>query len=706
MNTQKKSQYWFQSLSVKLYGGLALFIGLILILSVFSWSSLREVVNIQTVLIDKSMPKLKALSSIVKSSEKLITGALQLTASLSQEGLNKVTEEIQADIEELKKALNYFEQSKESEDKIHFIEVRKLALQMTENLKKIEHSVSEKRKWISLIQQSLDRITVLGRRLHKTLVIEIDDQTFDFAVQSKAVIFAQKKNIKRIRLKDILVYRRLLDLQAQISRAVSLLRETEELGDTDLIQPVRERFLAAISAGQAGLKIFPNTYKELRQDVNQLKQEGLDERQGVFQLKQKILNIEKQQNQYLKENKTIAGRLAEKVRTARFDIQDKNRTANKVFERSMKKAQAVLFSINIFSLLGALALALFFVWPLAKRLAYLSRRMIKMADGDLKEPVQLKGSDEIRDMAGALELFRQNTLEAQRLNLVEKLSKELKKKNKDLEKSIADLHKTKKQLVLQEKLASLGQLTAGIAHEIKNPLNFINNFSKISHGLLKDLKEDLAPAVREIGDKKYEEIQESLQDLQSNMKKISAHGERADNIVNGMLDHSRSESLKRELVDINKYMDTYSELALHSKRSLNSSFTVSLEKNYDPNMPAIEIVPQDMSRMILNIISNACDAVYEKQNQNDEVYRPCIELCTKKEGKSAKIFIKDNGLGLPNEIKEKIFNPFFTTKATGQGTGLGLSLTQDIAVKYGGSITVNSKEGEFTEFVISLPYKQ
>ena len=701
----KKS--WLRSLSFKLYAGLILFVLFILAISIFSWRSLLEMVNIQNTLIGENIPELTLSTGVAQQSERLMQMAPQLISSSSEKELIQIKKEINKDNQSLKKLIQNFEKSNFSKSSS---EMKDQVEKMIGNLTALEKTVSQKRQWIHQMQIISHQMTDLNRKIHKTLVIEIDNKTFDLALQSKAIsVENDLKPRQKIEINDILLYRQLLNLQSQTNISFSLLRETVNLLNADLIQPIQERFLASISACEKALKILPDHYSALKQNIHLLKQAGLGS-QGIFAIKKKILDIEKIQNKYLKQNKIIAGGLAETVKQIKQDIQQDSSKTAQFFEQSLKKNRTLFFIINGISLIGSLVLAFFFIGPLIRRFTYLSNKMRQMSKGRLNEAVQMQGSDEVKDMAEALEVFRKHALEVQRLNLVEKLAEEVQQKNQTLENTIKDLNTTRNQLVIQEKLASLGQLTSGIAHEIKNPLNFINNFSKLSKELIDDLKEELkkissSPSVSENSSNKpptkketWDFIEELLTDIQSNMEKISSHGERANDIIMGMLEHSRGKSGSQELVDVNKAMDTYSNLAFHSQRSLDSSFNVAFEKDYDKSLQPILAVPQDISRIILNLITNACDAVKEKHNHQNNV----IQLKTQKEGNQIKMIIRDNGSGMPDSIKEKIFNPFFTTKATGQGTGLGLSLVHDIVTKHGGAVQVKSKEGEFTEFTVSL----
>ena len=262
------------------------------------------------------------------------------------------------------------------------------------------------------------------------------------------------------------------------------------------------------------------------------------------------------------------------------------------------------------------------------------------------------------------------------------------------------LQATQNQLIQKEKLASLGELTAGIAHEIQNPLNFVNNFSELSVDLVKDLKDELK---RPDKDEAY--IDELFDDLSQNQEKINHHGKRASSIVKGMLEHSRASTGERALTDINALADEYLRLSYHGLRAKDKSFNADYKTDFEPPLSKISIVPQDMGRVLLNLYNNAFYAVHErKQLLNDETYTPSVIVTTKQLENAVEIRVKDNGTGMPESVRAKVFQPFFTTKPTGQGTGLGLSLAYDIVTKgHGGTMEVISKEGESTEFIIRLP---
>jgi signal transduction histidine kinase len=268
--------------------------------------------------------------------------------------------------------------------------------------------------------------------------------------------------------------------------------------------------------------------------------------------------------------------------------------------------------------------------------------------------------------------------------------------NKILETTLANLKSTQSQLIHSEKMASLGELTAGIAHEIQNPLNFVNNFSDVSTELVDEMNE-------EIDNGNLEDAKQILQDLRQNLEKINHHGKRAGDIVKGMLQHSRTSSGQKELTDINALADEYLRLAYHGLRAKDKSFNAATKTDYDETIGLIKVIPQDIGRVVLNLITNAFYAVNERKKQQPEGYEPVVSVSTKKEKNKIEIRVKDNGTGIPQKVLDKIFQPFFTTKPTGQGTGLGLSLSYDIVKAHGGELQVETKEGEGSEFIISLP---
>jgi signal transduction histidine kinase len=307
------------------------------------------------------------------------------------------------------------------------------------------------------------------------------------------------------------------------------------------------------------------------------------------------------------------------------------------------------------------------------------REIIKEVQQNAKQVVQL--SEEKKEQA---------------INRQKILQEEVNRQTAEIRTTLENLKSTQSQLIQSEKMASLGELTAGIAHEIQNPLNFVNNFSEVNSELIAEMKQ-------EIDKGNLQEVKSIADSIDENEQKIISHGKRADAIVKGMLQHSRSSNGLKEPTDINALCDEYLRLSYHGLRAKDKSFNATMKTDFDDTIGNINIIPQDIGRVVLNLINNAFYAVDEKKKHLADGYDPTVSVSTQKENGKVEIRVADNGNGIPQKVLDKIFQPFFTTKPTGQGTGLGLSLAYDIMKAHGGEITVSTKVGEYTEFIIRLP---
>jgi signal transduction histidine kinase len=357
-----------------------------------------------------------------------------------------------------------------------------------------------------------------------------------------------------------------------------------------------------------------------------------------------------------------------------------------------------------FVLFGALALAFVAGMFLAGRMVVpiqaLRAGAARIGRGDMSQRINIKTGDEVEALANQF-----NDMASRLQESYADLEKKVEDRTVELRESLDELRTAQDRLVQTEKLASLGQLTAGIAHEIKNPLNFVNNFSGVSVELLDELQETLAGVKAD--DKAQEEITDVMDTLRGNLEKIVQHGKRADSIVKNMLLHSREGSGEHRPVDINSIVEESLNLAYHGARAEKQGFNITLERSFDPAAGEVDLYPQEVTRVLLNLISNGFYAATKRKAQNgDTNFEPTLAATTKNLGDRVEIRIRDNGTGIPPEVKEKMFNPFFTTKPAGEGTGLGLSISHDIIVKqHAGSIVVDTRPGEFTEFKIVLPRK-
>ena len=296
----------------------------------------------------------------------------------------------------------------------------------------------------------------------------------------------------------------------------------------------------------------------------------------------------------------------------------------------------------------------------------------------------------------------QQAIESQNQSLeyeVHQRTADLARQTDALRTTLQELQATQDQLIQREKMASLGELTAGIAHEIQNPLNFVNNFADVSAELVAELEEERARPQRDAGLEA-----ELLADLRQNLQRISQHGGRASGIVRGMLAHSRQGSGERQPVDVNALCDEYLRLAYHGLRAKDKTFNATLDTDFAPDLPKVAAVPGDLGRVLLNLLTNAFYAVQQRQRQGEPGYRPTVGVATKQAGQWVEICVRDNGTGMPAEVQAKIFQPFFTTKPSGEGTGLGLSLSYDIITQgHSGTLGVASQVGQGTTFTLQLP---
>ena len=339
-------------------------------------------------------------------------------------------------------------------------------------------------------------------------------------------------------------------------------------------------------------------------------------------------------------------------------------------------------------------LVLVFSWILFKRYSDLQKSLVQASLDREIERSQLieKQNQELEEKVA----LRTTELSTANRELSEQ-QEEITAQRDQLSETVEELKTTQQQLIQSEKLASLGELTAGIAHEIQNPLNFVNNFSEVSMELAVEMKEELRNGSKE-------EAIDIADNIEQNLQKIIHHGKRADAIVKNMLQHSRNNSAEKRLTDINALADEYFRLSYHGLRAKDKSFNSEMTTDFDASIPKIEIIPQDIGRVLLNLFNNAFYAVQQRKKAETGGYKPEVKVSTKLNGKFIEVKVTDNGTGIPDAVKSKILQPFFTTKPTGEGTGLGLSLSYDIVAKgHNGTIEINSKEGAFTEFKISLP---
>ena len=377
-------------------------------------------------------------------------------------------------------------------------------------------------------------------------------------------------------------------------------------------------------------------------------------------------------------------------------------SAGENFRTASRISDQITFATLFFSAILALAVMWLVARDIARGLKALKEGAAKVGAGDLEYRIALLQRDELGDVARAFDDMSGH-LGAARGQLTDAHEQE-KRKGEALAIALEELKKTQDRLLVQQKLASLGALTAGIAHEIKNPLNFVTNFAEILKSLIADLRSSVNSQKSHMDPREFEFIEDTLGDIEVNATKIREHGKRADDIVKGMLMHSRGQRGQMQATNLNSLISEYVKLAYHGLRAQDINFNVTIDEDYDPEIPPLNVVPHDLSRVILNIANNGAFAADQKAKQCIPGFRPTLRVSTRNLESQVEIRLRDNGNGISEDIRQKIFEPFFTTKPAGSGTGLGLSMSYEIVVQqHGGQIRVESEPGEYAEFIITIP---
>ena len=676
--------------------------------SLVGWFSFNQVGEVQSRVNEGSVPELEAAFGIAQYSNTLVTAAPRLTSAANAKDLGEVAALIEGAHSALEGEIDTLEERGTGDARVQ--RIRDHANSLVLNIQLITDSMDE--LFIVTEQRDTlrDQLTTVNTRLDATVVPAVDNQYFYTMTGYRNPGDPPAIPQFHFTEDELSLYRSLAELQADANVATQLLVSVFSLSEAPLIEPLRERFEAI--AGNIDRRVDSLQDNQVRAVLipifTWLFDLGMGEGNG-FDLRARELELLQSQQSLLATNRNIAVELVDEVdglvNAAHLNVQ----AATEASTQAILTGRTLLLAITAISVAAAMLISWQFVWRvLLRRLEMLSDWMRRMARGDLEAQVEIGGRDEVADMAAALEVFRQHALEIQRLNLVEQLAQELQGKNEELESVLADLQRAQDQIVMREKLAALGELTAGVAHEIRNPLNFVNNFSEVSAELLQELNEILEEGGETLNEEQRGLIQDISQDLSSNLERIRTHGSRANRIVHDMLMMGRGSGEHRP-TDINGLVDEYSKLAYHSARATNTEFQIDLQQDFDPDVGELDVIPQDLGRVFLNMVSNSCHATHEKRiarveaGNGSEVYFPTVWLTTRRKEEQIEVRIRDNGSGIPDDVIDKIFNPFFTTKPTDQGTGLGLALSSDIIRQHGGAIRATSEPGEYTEMIIDLP---
>ncbi len=705
---------WFRRLTearfriaTQLYVGIGGAAALTLAASLVALFAFAQVGDSQSRVNQGTVPELAAAFGVAQGSGTLVAAGPRLTAAENEGELDRTFVEIapaQRDFERrLEELMDLEAGSDESlggEAEIASIQAR--GAELIGNIAAIQQSVAEGFELGAESEALRQELGALQSRIAALLVPALDDQLFYAMTGFRS--FEQPPAPFEVHFSEPEIdrYRVLIGLQQDITIIDQLLKSLAVLTDGPDIEPVEERYESSATSIERALSAIGETATS--DQLKALFGETLDKSRNSFDLRRREVDVLDRQQELLEQNRDLAARLSDDVESLVAASRSRSDAATVAASQAIRTGRALLIGLNVVSIAGAVFIAWLFVGRLlVRRFEALSSSMREMAGGNLEAEIGIGGKDEVADMAAALEVFRRHALEVQRLNLVEKLADELKEKNDELEVVLADLQKAQDQIVMREKLAALGELTAGVAHEIKNPLNFVKNFSEVSGELLEEVEEIMKENEDgSLDEDQREEIAEIFEDLSGNLKLILSHGERANRIVNDMLKMGRG-AAGRERADINRLIDEHIGLAYHSARATDPNFNLTIEKDFDPDLGTLEVVSQDVGRVFLNLVSNACYATNERRQKSaDESYEPTLTVTTRKMDDGVEVRVRDNGNGIPRDVVDKIFNPFFTTKPTDQGTGLGLALSADIVREHGGMIRVDTEPGEYTEMIVEL----
>ncbi len=690
--------------------------------TLLAYFSFNETLRHEIRLAEYSMPNLINSVDVARKNAIVVNGAFRLVSASSKEEHTAVVEAMARETTSLENTILELEARSAFGEQTRLI--RSHLEELGKHLDVIKRSSARRLAIGQALNVFIDELGETTRRVERLLVQAIDDQAFYLVSGLRRLDEPSHPIGERASEDELTAYRNLITVNQSANLAVLLLDEVLVMADRQFLTPLEERFQSAVLNFMYAYSKLPASMQDdlLEENLTRLDEIGQGP-EGVILLRHEALSRLEQEQDALARAHATSELLVSEINSLVAQINEEAIQSSEASRAAAQTGILLLILLNVFGIMGAFVLGSLFVRRyLVRRLVGLSSAMRGMASGDLEVPLQVEGNDiakpvkgsanyftrriryfiwndEVTDMAKALEVFRRYAHEVQRLNLVEKLAEELDAKNETLEQTLNNLKDAQEQVIAEQKLASLGQLTAGVAHEIKNPLNFVSNFANVSIELADEIEE----LMKQQQDTDLAEIRSILDELRISLGKIKEHGKRADDTVRSMLEHSRSKEGEWRKTNLNALLKQYVDLSYHALRAEDNSFNTSLKEDLDPNMEEITVVPQDICRVFLNLATNAFQALNEKQKKLDRDYEPELSISSRQLENHVEFCIRDNGPGIPEEIRHRIFEPFVTTKDPGKGTGLGLSLTSDIMVRHGGSIQVDTEEGQYTEMRIVLP---
>ena len=722
-------------IAFRIYGAFVILVIATILAGIVGWFSLDNVGAIQDRINDTEVPAMTAAFGIAQNANTLVAAGPKLVATTNPGDYQAVSDEAAASHQALVSALALLQGKNVGDDR--FGRMRTHVDTLISNTHAIQQGMVQSFPRTVRLDEMRHEIDDLSFELNGLLKPAADDQFFYMATGFYNLEDPADDISQSMTESELNRYRILSALASDANSALQILESAFGVASPSALEPLRERFLSTMRRIRYNMGVLEGIGLEenseyitfVREELSPLIEHlqllgSVEEEIGAFGLLDKDFRVIEDRQELLDANRAVAVDLLNDVNVFVKLTDDNVESATTASDRAAFSAKFWLVLVIFVSIIGAAFMAWLFIRRfLLARLENLLGSMRRMAFGEIEDlqeiEIDTSGRDELAAMAYAVDVFRLNSIAAAELDEVRRLNEQLEVTNIELaevvhqrETALTELSRAQDQIVARDKLAALGELTAGVAHEIRNPLNFVKNFSEGGVELVEELKELLEEAEEEGEDADMEYVAELADDLFSNFEFIISHSNRADSIVTGMLAMGRG-STEFHPANVNNLIDEYARLAFHSARAADPDFQLDMQWDLDENMVEIPVIAQDLSRVFVNIVSNSCYATNERRlaaraagasaTLSPDGYMPTLWLSTKLDGEHAEVRIRDNGGGIPDDVVEKIFNPFFTTKPTNEGTGLGLAMCTDIVRGHGGAITVETEPGEGTEMIIRIP---
>ena len=715
-------------IAFRIYGGFVILVIATILASIVGWFALDNVEGIQDGVNNRAIPAMTAAFGIAQHANTLVTAGPRLVATTNPEDYQSVSTEAAQAHQALVSQLALLQGQNVGDER--FDRMRGYVDELISNTHAIQEGMVQSFPRTRRLGEMRQEIDDLSFDVNGLLRPAADDQFFYMTTGYYSTEEPPDAAEQSMTPSQLNRYRLLSTLASDANSVLQILESAFGVSTPIALEPLRERYVSVMRRIEHNMGILEQVgdedsgyitlaIEDLAPLVEKLRILGSGD-EGALGLLNTDFRVFGERRELLAANRAIAVDLLSDVDVFVGVTNDNVESATLASSQSVFSAKFWIVLVSVVSVIGAASMAWIFIQRfLLVRLEALLGSMRRMAYGDIEDleeiAIDTDGRDEVAAMAYALEIFRQNSLDALELDQVRRLNEQLEATNVELaevvrqrETALTELNRAQDQIVARDKLAALGELTAGVAHEIRNPLNFVKNFSEGGVELIDELREVLEEAEEDGEDADLELIAELADDLISNFEFIISHSNRADSIVTGMLAMGRG-STEFHPTNINNLLDEYARLAFHSARATDPDFQLDMQFDLDDNMVEIPVIPQDISRVIVNIVSNSCYATNERRlteggsTLSPGAYMPTLWLSTRFGDEHAEILIRDNGGGIPDDVVDKIFNPFFTTKPTNEGTGLGLAMCTDIVRGHGGSISVETERGEGTEMTIRIP---